>query len=71
MPCYVTGSREGDNALAWEEAHKRDVQKLTRLLCQALQLLEHTDTAIPKGLTTWWEKHKDQDNETAKPGEGK
>lgn len=66
MPCYVTGSAEGDARLAEQEAQSRATD-MARLLCEACGLLEtygymsavHTS----KDLRNWWNQHKEIDEQ--------
>lgn len=64
MPCYITGSELGDEKLFAEEDRKtakaaiQEVQKLTRLLCEACKLLKHHECdAMPTELRKWAEAH--------------
>lgn len=59
MPCYYTGSREGDLELNLEESHKV-VTKLTRLLCEACKKIPEKD--MSKKLRKWCKQHKKIDN---------
>lgn len=66
MPCYVTGSAEGDAQLAAREA--REAATLaTRLLCEVMEVLpdgirDGLYLAVP-GLPVWWSKHQQIDRE--------
>lgn len=60
MPCYHTGSAEGDANLAAEEA-RREVTTLTRLLCQACERLEAHDIIMTRDVKSWWDRHKEID----------
>lgn len=65
MPCYLTGSAEGDALLAVEEAHE-EATKMADMLCRVLTryemirpqlsfrslMEEHSDIA------EWWVLHK-------------
>lgn len=67
MPCYQTGSREGDALLEAEEA-RAGVTKLTRLLCSACSILESLEDGQhlelwPKDLSVWWRDHKSIDDQ--------
>ena len=61
MPCYATGSAEGDARLAAQEAND-ELTKVTRLLCKLCGRLERSGFTKPittdKKLHAWWEKHK-------------
>lgn len=65
MPCFMTGSAEGDAALARDEA-AAETTKVTRLLCALLKELPPTHPAIDRvpGLKRWRDKHQKID---AKP----
>lgn len=70
MPCYYTGSAEGDAALAHEESnkkHKSTITKLTRMLCDSCKEMEAKGIEIPKSVKAWWIRHKkiDKKNEKA------
>lgn len=60
MPCYMTGSAEGDANLAASEA-RREATRLTRLLCVACALLEQSHKKLPAQLKEWWDNHKKVD----------
>lgn len=61
MPCYMTGTREGDLALRVEELHE-EATKTTRLLCKTLRSLDkRTVGSLPKDVQEWWEKHQEID----------
>ncbi len=74
MPCYYTGSAEGDRALAWEESAKENAEtitKLTQLLCEACTELYKVDGLsrsynLSKDLDKWWKEHQrvDKKNKT-------
>lgn len=57
MPCYYTGSAEGDARLASEEAHKQ-VTKLAGLLCESCLAMEKARLKMPDGTAAWWNEHK-------------
>lgn len=58
MPCYMTGSAEGDARLAADEA-RAQVTKLTEILCAQMRALEKVDPGlIHKSAKAWWEEHK-------------
>jgi hypothetical protein len=60
MPCYVTGSAEGDAELAAADAIK-ELTKVTRLLCLVCKEAEKNNGELPKSVWDWWEKHSKQD----------
>ena|SRR5687768_5746084 len=64
MPCYDTGSREGDLALAAREAQVK-VTKLTRLLCEANKVLDgsYLTNSRSREMRERWEEHKRLDKE--------
>ena len=63
MPCYYTGSREGDLALSLEEA-RTQVTRLTRMLCEANKHIDehssdyHYVSVRSPELDRWWKEHK-------------
>lgn len=57
MPCYITGSSEGDARLELHETQKV-AQKVTRLLCALCRAWERGDENMPEGVSEWWEEHK-------------
>jgi hypothetical protein len=63
MPCYMTGSAEGD---AREAAHEANLHltQLTRMLCSVLLRLEE-DNMLKSYTTTetqqWWKQHLELD----------
>jgi hypothetical protein len=62
MPCYYTGTAEGDAKLQRNEANKA-LTKVTRLLCR---LCRHHDKYslldMPPEVRKWWKKHQMIDN---------
>lgn len=56
MPCYVTGTREGDLALSADEA-RAEATKLAQLLCKACDALEW-QLRMPDEVNAWWRAHK-------------
>lgn len=69
MPCYMTGSAEGDRAYAQHEAGTDREQllelsqKLTRMLCSLCREIEMsrkhgTAVDIPTEVAVWWRAHK-------------
>ena len=67
MPCYLTGSREGDLALDAAETSK-EVTKLTRMLCRVCKQAEGLKTfnRLPEEVQKWWKKHKKVDEQRKK-----
>lgn len=66
MPCFITGSAEGDAQLAASEA-RAEATKVTRLLCTVMETLEYGDDEhlvrdVPN-LHAWWAEHKRIDAE--------
>lgn len=59
MPCYYTGTREGDLELNLEEKSEA-LTKVTRLLCEVCQKFEGK---LPKNAQVWWSEHKEIDRE--------
>lgn len=67
MPCYVTGSREGDLELNAQEA-QTEATKATRLLCSVMSAIDEAANNgvsmrhyLPADAVTWWAKHKKVD----------
>lgn len=66
MPCTVTGSLEGDRALAHSEAQE-EATKVTQLLCKLCKIVENSDGLIlPRDVSKWWESHKKIDAQERK-----
>ena len=71
MPCFYTGSAEGDARYAADEASKRaakykkELDRLTDLLCKAGRA-RHNGIVPPVEVRKWWAEHRCQD---AKRGE--
>lgn len=66
MPCFVTGSAEGDAQLAASEA--REAATLaTRLLCGVMERISPMQRGdlyrLVAGLQPWWEKHQQIDRD--------
>jgi len=72
MPCYYTGSAEGDNALIAKEALTKKtntLSKVTAMLCKMCELYDDNDEAndndeikhMPDDIDKWWRKHKERD----------
>lgn len=55
MPCYATGSAEGDANLDASEA-RRQLTTVTSLLCQACELIPQY--RMPRALYDWWAEHQ-------------
>ncbi len=71
MPCYYTGSAEGDAQLAAKEAREelgKTITELNRYLCAACHVLEINGWPFPRGLDKWWKKHKKIDAKRKKRG---
>ena len=66
MPCYYTGSKEGDLQLSLQESHEATT-KLARMLCTAMEHIEQTGCGLPIDveLTNWWASHKQLDADRA------
>lgn len=62
MPCYATGSREGDLMLSMRESQE-EATKVTDLLCQVCRLAEVDGRPLPAEVAVWWAKHKKIDQE--------
>lgn len=57
MPCFYTGSAEGDARLLVEEANSK-LTMVTQLLCAVLETMEKRGQVIPQGALEWWKEHK-------------
>lgn len=59
MPCYVTGSAEGDANLALDEAQQAATQA-TEMLCAVMRNLDNLglEQSAPGNVQDWWKKHK-------------
>lgn len=70
MPCYATGSAEGDARLSEQEAHI-ETTKVTDMLCRTLSQLEDEEwdqnvqiiRYLPKDVQRWWKEHKKLDKQ--------
>ena len=65
MPCYYTGTAEGDAKLAADEA-RRELTRVTSMLCELLARIDYEgeftltdlhDELVP-GLNNFWQEHK-------------
>lgn len=63
MPCYFTGTAEGDRALEAQEAQE-NLTRVTRLLCIACKYIDSQNLPIPEKIQNWWKKHKKIDKKT-------
>ena len=59
MPCYLTGSLEGDLRLETSEAREQ-ATLMTRRACAALEILtrEGLLNELPSDVRDWWKKHQ-------------
>lgn len=57
MPCYITGTAEGDEKLF----HDEEMTKLTQMLCETLRALEASNGKVPESVKSWWASHKKVD----------
>ncbi len=57
MPCYITGSREGDLELSIREL-RATAGETHRLLCQLCRHYEVNKRLLPPEIAIWWTKHK-------------
>ena len=70
MPCYATGSAEGDAILAASEASKR-LTEVTDMLCSVMRALEKRgrdgerfiEESCKTNVQKWWSDHKRIDAE--------
>lgn len=60
MPCYYTGSAEGDAELRAEESRKL-VTELTQMLCSLCEKIPEKD--LPQNVAKWYKKHRKVDEE--------
>jgi hypothetical protein len=62
MPCYATGSAEGDANLSAQEA-RLEASKATRVLCEVLNWLDDRGLVDLQSadVRLWWEEHKKVD----------
>lgn len=62
MPCYATGSRQGDLELSLNDAQKI-ATKATQRLCATLEVFEQYEefNLLPADVKRWWRKHKEVD----------
>lgn len=65
MPCYQTGSAEGDARLTASEAQD-EATKLCEMLCAACQYIEKYNILMPPSIKKWWNNHKKIDKERIK-----
>lgn len=68
MPCYYTGSAEGDRALAATEKAEELATKLTQMTefaCEAMAIVEHQGFAksCTYALRKWWQDHQKIDQQ--------
>lgn len=62
MPCYATGSRQGDLELSLSESQKI-ATKSTQRLCATLEVFEQFEefNLLPADVKRWWKSHKEVD----------
>lgn len=62
MPCYLTGSREGDMDLEMKELRAR-AQTVNAMLCEVCEVAEEHEflDLLPVQVRAWWAQHKLQD----------
>lgn len=65
MPCYITGSAEGDLRLHYNELHDSATQT-NDMLCRLCHECETQNVNLPKDIKEWYKKHKKQDKENKK-----
>lgn len=72
MPCYYTGSAEGDRQLAFDEAKKKSnstITKLTQILCEVGEWADDQDffeiENMPASFLKFWSNHKKTDKDRA------
>jgi hypothetical protein len=59
MPCYYTGSAEGDRALSAQTTADA-LTEITDLLCKLCRSID-ADKPMPKAVKKWWAAHKKVD----------
>lgn len=60
MPCTMTGSVEGDRALAYQELsqkHGDTITELTQILCEVVQVFKDCGLKMPPKLQKFAEHH--------------
>lgn len=64
MPCYITGSAEGDARLAASEANE-EATKLARILCIVGRWadINGRTASMPQVFRDWWQAHKKIDRQ--------
>lgn len=67
MPCYTTGTAEGDARLSAERA-AAEVTELTRILCAVGQQAVRYGwlLRLPASFQAWWAKHEEIDQRVRK-----
>lgn len=67
MPCYYTGTREGDLELQAEE-HGAELVALTRMLCSTIKNITKSHSSahrdkflLSKETQAWWKAHQARD----------
>lgn len=67
MPCYATGSAEGDARLSASEA-RSEATKAVRMLCAACRIIDRHKlrAEMPNELINWWRNHQKIDEERRK-----
>lgn len=70
MPCYATGSAEGDANLALSEAQE-EATRVTEMLCSVMRNLDilGQSTIAPGNVQDWWKRHKKLDRQRAERDE--
>lgn len=62
MPCYYTGSAEGDAQLEAEIARKK-LTEVTAMLCELCDFVESEERNLPDHIAAWWDEHTKVDRE--------
>jgi hypothetical protein len=67
MPCYITGSAEGDARLSASESHAKATE-MADMLCSLCERIEKHKISIvlPDKVQLWWDNHKKIDAERIK-----
>lgn len=65
MPCYATGSAEGDARLDANEA-QAELTKVSDLLCKACARMDLHHIPMQASVRKWWDEHQEIDRKRLK-----
>jgi len=65
MPCFYTGSAEGDARLAASEAREA-LTSITQLLCETCRQADKNHYTLPAETQKWWNEHKTLDRKNGR-----